>query len=245
MKFTKRIGLILSTIILIVLTGSFGGCVKLEKVSLSADKFKAAVGESIQFSNDSRGNFNSWSWDFGDGSTSTELNPSHAYNEPGVYYVTLVAFTNNNQYFDTLEVTITGSASGNTLPAATEDLVITLERTPCFGKCPVYSLKIKGDGAVIYAGEEFVKTEGIQESTISEDAIQQLITEFEKADYFSLKDSYTAFGVSDMPFVNTSITIGGKTKAINHYLGDRSAPEQLTKLENKIDEIVNSAQWIK
>ena len=126
-----------------------------------------------------------------------------------------------------------------------EELLIRLERTACFGKCPVYSLMIKGDGTVIYSGVDFVQTRGIQETTISIDAINQLVAEFEKADYFSLKDSYTAFGVSDMPSANTSISMGGKTKAINHYLGDRSAPEQLTELENRIDEIVNSAQWIK
>jgi len=126
-----------------------------------------------------------------------------------------------------------------------EELVITLERTACFGTCPVYSLRIKGDGTVIYSGVDFVKTEGIHETKISMDAINQLILEFEKADYFSLNDSYTSFGASDMPSVNTSISIGGQTKAIEHYHGDRSAPKQLTELENKIDEIVNTEQWIK
>jgi hypothetical protein len=126
-----------------------------------------------------------------------------------------------------------------------EDLVITLERTACFGACPVYSLTINGDGTVIYVGEDFVKTKGERETTIGADAVNQLVLEFEKADYFSLNDSYTGFGVSDMPSANTSITVGGQTKAVKHYLGDRSAPEKLTELENKIDEIVNSAQWIK
>ena len=130
-------------------------------------------------------------------------------------------------------------------PVTQEELVIKLERTACFGACPVYSLMIKGDGTVIYAGEDFVKTEGIQETKISMDAINQLILEFDKVDYFSLKDSYTSFGKSDMPSANTSISIGGTTKAVKHYLGDPNAPKQLTELENKIDEIVNSAQWIK
>jgi hypothetical protein len=69
--------------------------------------------------------------------------------------------------------------------------------------------------------------------------------EFEKADYFSLNDSYTKFGKSDMPSANTAISLGGQTKAIKHYLGDISAPKKLTELEDKIDEIANSAQWIK
>ena len=245
MKYLGGIRFILPVIIMIVLICSFSGCIEVVKVSISADKTEAAVGEPIQFFNASKGKFTSWTWDFGDGSTSTELNPSHAYKEAGTFWVTLVCFTDSDQYFDTLNVTITGSATGTTSPFNTkEELVITLERTACFGTCPVYSLKIKGDGTVIYAGEDFVQTEGIQETTISIEAIEQLVTEFEKADYFSLNDSYTSFGVSDMPSVNTSISIGDRTKAIKHYLGDLSAPEQLTELEDKIDEIVNSAQWI-
>jgi len=225
---------------------SFSGCIKTTKARLATDKTEAAVGETIQFYNESEGKFTSWAWDFGDGSTSTESSPSYAYKEAGTFFVTLVAFTETDQYFDTTEVTIAGSAAGRTSsPANQEELLIRLERTACFGKCPVYSLMIKGDGTVIYSGVDFVQTRGIQETTVSMDAINQLVMEFEKADYFSLNDNYTNFGVSDMPSVNTSISIEGKTKAIKHYLGDRSAPKQLTELENKIDEIVNSAQWIK
>jgi hypothetical protein len=49
--------------------------------------------------------------------------------------------------------------------------------------------------------------------------------------------------VTDLPYAITSITIGGQTKTVNHYYGDDSAPQQLTDLESKIDEIVNSKQW--
>lgn len=144
-------------------------------------------------------------------------------------------------------ITITKKDGANKTPppAVHEDLVIKLERTPCFGNCPVYSLMIKGNGTVIYSGVQFVKITGIQESTISIDAVDQLLMEFEKADYFSFNDSYTKFGKSDMPSANTSISLGGQTKSVNHYLGDLTAPKSLTELENKIDEIVNSDQWIK
>ena len=42
------------------------------------------------FNNTGRGN--SWLWDFGDGTTSTQKSPTHTYNEPGQYTVTLVAY---------------------------------------------------------------------------------------------------------------------------------------------------------
>jgi PKD repeat protein len=43
------------------------------------------------FTNDSSGEVTSWSWDFGDGGTSTQASPNHTYTVPGVYTVSLTA----------------------------------------------------------------------------------------------------------------------------------------------------------
>jgi PKD repeat protein len=43
----------------------------------------------VTFTDHSTGTPTSWSWDFGDGMTSTERNPVHTYTEPGRYSVTL------------------------------------------------------------------------------------------------------------------------------------------------------------
>ncbi len=126
-----------------------------------------------------------------------------------------------------------------------DDVIITLERTPCFGTCPVYTLTIYGDGTVIYEGKDFVTTRGKAEATISQDKIEQLVAEFQKVDYFSLNDNYVEKTITDAETVITSITIDGKTKIIEHYRGDFSAPKELKELEDKIDETVNSSQWIR
>jgi ABC-type amino acid transport substrate-binding protein len=128
---------------------------------------------------------------------------------------------------------------------STKETVIKLERTACRGKCPVYTLTVKGNGTVIYEGKDFVQTKGVKEATISQDEIKKLVSEFEKVNYFSLSDSYTQVVITDFPYVTTSITAGGKTKTIRHYHGDLDAPKSLKELEDKIDEIVNSAQWVK
>lgn len=50
---------------------------------------------TINFQNTSQGsNIASYLWDFGDGSTSTEENPSHVYQNSGNYQVTLIAINN-------------------------------------------------------------------------------------------------------------------------------------------------------
>ena len=131
------------------------------------------------------------------------------------------------------------------IPSDLKDVVITLERTACFGVCPVYKLSIHGDGTVIYEGIRFVRIKGTIKTTIGEDKIQQLVSEFQRTGYFSLEDSYEERNATDMPSAFTSLTIDGNKKTVRHYHGDLSAPKELTELENKIDEIINSNQWIK
>ena len=53
-----------------------------------------------------QGEISKWSWDFGDGQTSTERNPSHTYNKAGVYSVTLIAGGEGNCTSDPLTQTI-------------------------------------------------------------------------------------------------------------------------------------------
>jgi len=73
------------------------------------------VDKSIQFTDQSTNNPTSWDWDFGDGGTSTEQNPSHVYSTVGTYTVSL---TVKNSYGSDTEtkpnyITVTGS-SGET-----------------------------------------------------------------------------------------------------------------------------------
>ena len=120
---------------------------------------------------------------------------------------------------------------------------MTLERTACFGFCPIYKLTVYGNGKVVYEGKRFVKVTGTRTTTISQTAVRKLIADFQKLSYFKLQDSYTG-GHTDAPSVITSLTIGKKQKTVNHYLPSPDAPPQLTELENKIDTVVNSQQWI-
>jgi PKD repeat protein len=45
----------------------------------------------VQFTDETPGEFNAWSWDFGDGGTSDLQNPVHTYEVPGPFTVSLTA----------------------------------------------------------------------------------------------------------------------------------------------------------
>lgn len=141
-------------------------------------------------------------------------------------------------------------------PSIPKDTLITLTRTACYGYCPSYKLTISADGTVTFEGRDYVKTKGTIKSRISRKQLQQLISEFKKLNYFSLRDTYQSEedGCStvwtDYPSATTSVRLNGKSKSILHYYGchkdpgNAMYPKGLTELESKIDEIVGTERWV-
>jgi hypothetical protein len=135
------------------------------------------------------------------------------------------------------------SNSGGTPTGAHEPLA-TIERTACFGWCPIYKLTVYRDGVVEYDGEDFVKTKGKATGHLAPERLTELDQLFEQRGYLALHDAYTDYSVTDMPSVKTSYSVGGKTKQVQHYLGDSTAPKELGEIEEGIDRIVQVEQWI-
>ena len=126
---------------------------------------------------------------------------------------------------------------------------ISLERTPCFGGCPVYTISVSASGQVTYQGSAHVRELGTATGQIPEQRVDSLLVELERAGYFGFASRYTlsepACGryVTDLPSAISSATFGGRTKRIEHDHGCGSAPEALAVLEKRIDEVLGSGQW--
>jgi hypothetical protein len=126
--------------------------------------------------------------------------------------------------------------------------VITLARTACFGRCPVYTLSVSRSGLVTYEGKAHVRHLGPATAQIPAQRVEALLDELQRGGYFNLADRYTpsepACGryATDLPSVITSVTIGGRRKRIEHDHGC-GAPGSLAVLERRIDEVVGSGRW--
>lgn len=70
-------------------------CEKTPVAVFHTDTLEPEVGHLVCFSNDSH-DATRFEWDFGDGYTSTEANPCHAFNSTGVYDVKLRAISKDN-----------------------------------------------------------------------------------------------------------------------------------------------------
>lgn len=87
------------------------------------------VGQSVQFTDQSLNDPISWSWDFGDGETSTAQNPLHTYTDAGLRDVTLIA---TNAYGDGHRTKV-----GYVLVQATPPPVADFDAAPLSGDAPL------------------------------------------------------------------------------------------------------------
>ncbi|WP_373840206.1 PKD domain-containing protein [Methanospirillum sp.] len=99
----------------ITVTGSGGGIV----ADFTASPMSGTAPLTVQFTDISTGNPTMWSWDFGDGCSDMVGSPSHTYQNPGTYTVTLTASSaTGGSDTKTKEGYITVSSSGSGPKAA-------------------------------------------------------------------------------------------------------------------------------
>jgi hypothetical protein len=127
--------------------------------------------------------------------------------------------------------------------------VITLERTACFGGCPVYRIAVSREGLVTYEGSANVRRVGTATAQISEDRLHALLNELEQAGYFTFAARYAVSEptcrryTTDSPTTISSATFKGRTKRIEHDYGCGGVPGALTVMEKRIDEVLGSGRW--
>jgi hypothetical protein len=117
-----------------------------------------------------------------------------------------------------------------------DQLLIRMEKTPCYGKCPVYTLSIGQDGRGVFEGKENTDYTGLYTFRLRRAQIDELHEAFERAGFFSMEDKYHAY-VTDLPTVYLTYRSGGKEKKIMDYYG---APQELKDLENQVETLVLS-----
>lgn len=133
--------------------------------------------------------------------------------------------------------------------SGTPPFAVTLYRSPCAARCPVYAVSITPEGLVTYEGREEVRRRGTETASIPRSRVDALLAELEAAGYFRFPSRYRPDElvcgryVPDAPTVITSVSSGGRTKRIEHDHGCGSAPRALRVLESRIDEVLGTRRW--
>ena len=128
------------------------------------------------------------------------------------------------------------------------DALIQLQRTSCYGPCPIYTLSIDARGQVVYVGEKFVRVAGRQTAKIDPSIVAKLLSRAETIRFFDLRNAYRVIEnpdgstsmVTDLPTTFVTVTANGRTKRVEDYI---AAPDALTQFEREIDEAAGTKRW--
>ncbi len=126
---------------------------------------------------------------------------------------------------------------------------VVLERGPCFGACPVYTLVLERGGAVRFEGRRFVADSGVSLGAVPAGRADSLFREIEAAGFFKFADRY-AMGepgcgryATDLPVVVVELSLGGRTRRVVHDHGCADAPAALATIESRIDSVAGVRRW--
>jgi hypothetical protein len=128
------------------------------------------------------------------------------------------------------------------LPVGIEpDLVASIRRTPCFGSCPVYEIKLFRDGSVHYTGKKNVAMIGQYRASADRTFMEQIMRKAQELKYFDFQERYPASGmISDLPLTITYFRQGGSFKLINDYF---DSPKDLQLFEKFLDEMFSKLEY--
>lgn len=134
-------------------------------------------------------------------------------------------------------------------PNVPPDASIRLQRTSCFGTCPVYTVTIDARGTVTYDGERFVRVVGRQTAQIEPSVVAGLLAKADAIGFFQMRDAYRAIEhpdgtvtiVTDLPTTIVTVTVNGRMKQVIDYV---AAPEALAEFEREIDAAAGTKQWV-
>ena len=124
-------------------------------------------------------------------------------------------------------------------PNPTDSLFFSIERTPCFGKCPAYRIKVYRSGYATYEGISNVERLGQNRAWVGKDTLALLLKEAEAIGYFDLQDSYDR-QVTDIPSTRLRMVSGARDKSI---LARAGVPPELKAFALRADELLLPMAW--
>ena len=121
-----------------------------------------------------------------------------------------------------------------------DSLLISYERTPCFGRCPVFKIKVYESGYTTYQGVNFVEYMGYFYSRVSSNTLEKIKKTVQASDYFNLEDRYDNDHITDLPSKIYQVNMDGVNKRI---IARVDSPEALNNLGQEIEKIFEGTAW--
>lgn len=135
-------------------------------------------------------------------------------------------------------------------------IVVTLERTACFGSCPSYRVTLTGTGDVVYEGKALVKITGTRRATLPREEVLKIVNELLRVKIFDAPPEYDTLDLinsyegrltigsaitTDGPSAYLELRIGADAKRVRLY---SHVPKELGAIPALIDQVTDIEQWI-
>ncbi|MFK8104337.1 MAG: DUF6438 domain-containing protein [Saprospiraceae bacterium] len=119
---------------------------------------------------------------------------------------------------------------------------VSLRKTACYGKCPVYELKIYSNGKATYTGKANVERLGNYEAIFTAEKMLALEARAAAINYFELSENYppSKIGIPDLPNTISYVKIGEREKQI---FNNHDAPAVLLDFEQFVENLVETLTW--
>jgi hypothetical protein len=121
--------------------------------------------------------------------------------------------------------------------------LVGLERSPCFGECPVYTALIHADGLVEYQGRLYVERLGDHRGKVGQYEFQRL-AQFIAGTRFWQMESYYDFRnavVSDCAAACVLVATPARRKLVSNYAD--AGPPELWAIAGLIDLLLHRVEW--
>ncbi len=116
-----------------------------------------------------------------------------------------------------------------------KQVIISLEKTFCYGTCPVYKTTIAANGTVNYHGEKFTPYIGETTTQLTESQLNNLLLDFEAIKFEQYNDEYVNNRITDIP--STIIMYKGKKVTMRSL----DVPPKLMELANKTEKVIEES----
>ena len=120
-----------------------------------------------------------------------------------------------------------------------KDIVISLKKGSCYGKCAVYNLHIYKDGFVTYDGLLHAEKMGLFSKRVTKEELNTFKKEFEEIGFMELPSEYPS-EIVDLPMITMMYHNGQKSKIVS---GRTDRPKNLLQLQYKLEKLANSTGW--
>ncbi len=120
-----------------------------------------------------------------------------------------------------------------------DEVVYFLKKGACFGRCPIYSLSIYGNGLAEYNGERFTDMLGKYQKKLSQSQLSDLEDLFGSTDFSGFQSYYESM-IPDLPSTTVGYLIGD---SLSTFAGKEERPVALKKLQYALENITEGDDW--